>query len=148
LANRLLNAGYPLSVSSTSLLFFFRVKAVYSNRKPVTIFFFCLWLMVVGCTMTVPFAMTSGNIGPTPYCINLSAKSWITAATWGTLIHDSAVTLAISLRLLQNSYVDYDSYDHRARVKLIFSGSALPRLSRTIFQDGQLYYWRVMRPMS
>ncbi|KAJ7579184.1 hypothetical protein C8J56DRAFT_796857 [Mycena floridula] len=133
--------GYGLSVTSTSLLFFFRVKAVYSNRRSVAIGFFCLWLVLVGCTMTVVFGVSSGNIGSTAYCIDTSVKAYVSAAGWGAVVYDTSVTLAISLRLLHNSYGHPELHDLHTRTQLIFSGKYLPRLSRTIFQDGQLYYW-------
>ncbi|KAJ7579204.1 hypothetical protein C8J56DRAFT_965087 [Mycena floridula] len=133
--------GMSLSMTSTSLLFFFRVKAVYSNKKSVVIGFFCLWLALIGCTMTIPFAVSAGNIGPTTSCSVTSLKAYVSAAGWGVLIHDTAVTLAISIRLLQNSHIDPELHNLHTRTRLIFSGKYLPRFSRTIFQDGLLYYW-------
>ncbi|KAJ7572120.1 hypothetical protein C8J56DRAFT_1080883 [Mycena floridula] len=133
--------SYPLMASFTSFLFFIRVKAVYSNRISVAIPFFCLWLAVAGSSITIIFGVTGGNIGPTPYCVNTSAAPYVSAAMWSTMVHDTAVTLAISIRLLHNSYADTDSFGIRTRAEHIFYGKSLPRFSRTIFQDGLVYYW-------
>lgn len=136
----MVDMGYPLSVASTSLLFFFRIRAVFSHNNYVIFFFFCLWLTVVGGCLVVPFAVTTSNIGPTAYCINTKLASFSSAAGITAVVHDTAVLLAISYRLLQNSCIDYNGYAMGDRLKLIFSGKNLPRFSKSIFQDGQLYY--------
>lgn len=56
-------AFYALSLSATALLFFFRVRAVYSNSKFVTAFFGGLWALMFGCSFLVPFGMHSAPIG-------------------------------------------------------------------------------------
>lgn len=52
-----------LSQASTSLLFFVRVKAVYSNSKIVTGFFGVAWFVNFGLSVLVPLAM-DGEVSP------------------------------------------------------------------------------------
>ncbi|OCH89336.1 hypothetical protein OBBRIDRAFT_756712 [Obba rivulosa] len=130
---------YPIVVSSTCLLFFFRIRAVFDQSKMIVGFFFVVWLSVLGGTLTIVTAVTAINIGPTNYCLNASLKSYASAAGITPLIHDTLVFLAISFRLLMNSHVDY-SRDWKRQFKAFTTGEYLPAFSRALFQDGQLYY--------
>ena len=56
-----------LGICCTSLLFFYRVRAVYGNSKIITGFFGFLWLSIFGATFVIPFSV-SGEV-------NLSAST-------------------------------------------------------------------------
>jgi len=135
-----LDVGFPLSVGSTTLLFFFRAKAIFSGKRYMIYFFFFLWLSVLAGSLTVAFAVTGGNIGPTPYCLNLALKPYASAAAIIPLIHDTIIWLCISYRLLISSHLDYSTYGPIEMFKSIASGRGLPAFSRALFRDGQLYY--------
>jgi hypothetical protein len=52
---------FELSVPATSLLFFFRVKAVYNNSKIITLFFGILWLAIAGLSILIMLGITGGE---------------------------------------------------------------------------------------
>ena len=129
---------FGIGILSTSLLFFFRIRAIYANNKLVVAFFALLWLSVAATGLTIPWAIKGGNIGPTKYCINESLAPYASGSIITSLIHDSLVFFAISYKLVSNSYISEG--DISTRVKSFFFGSSLPRFSKLVLQDGQLYY--------
>lgn len=135
-----LDVGFPLSVASTALLFFFRAKAIFSGNRYMICFFFFMWLSVLAGSLTVPFAVTGGNIGPTPYCLNVGLEPYAAAAAIIPLVHDTIIWSCISWRLLISSHIDYKNYGPFEAIASIASGRGLPAFSRALFYDGQLYY--------
>ncbi|KAF4610092.1 hypothetical protein D9613_010443 [Agrocybe pediades] len=91
-----LQALYPILIPSTSLLFFFRVRAMYSDNTKVVVFFFLLWLAVIGGSITPIIGVSAMNIGPTDYCINSGLKLYISAACIVPFVHDTLSQLAAS----------------------------------------------------
>jgi hypothetical protein len=128
---------YPIAIPATSLLFFFRVKAVFDRNQLVVAFFAFMWLATLAGCLTVTQGVTGINIGPTKYCLNFDLKDYVAAAAIIPLINDTLVFLAISWRLMTNTHVDYDI---RSGVKTLMFGEYLPAFSKTLFQDGQAYY--------
>ncbi|KAH7924531.1 hypothetical protein BV22DRAFT_1090750 [Leucogyrophana mollusca] len=131
------NISFPVAASATSLLFFFRVRAVYSGNNLITLLFFCLWLSVLGGSLVLIDAVTATTIGPTNYCIDDEIKLSAGAAAITPLIHDTLVFVAISWRLSMISYVEDNP---KTRAKAFLYGKYLPAFSRTLLRDGQLYY--------
>ncbi|KAF8898069.1 hypothetical protein CPB84DRAFT_1748075 [Gymnopilus junonius] len=112
-------ALFPIAIPATSLLFFFRVRAVFDGNKYVIAFFAFTWLAVLGGCITVTRGVTGINIAIIP------------------LVNDTLVFLAISFRLMTNTHVDLNL---KSGVKTVLSGAYLPAFSKTLFQDGQIYY--------
>ncbi|KIJ41531.1 hypothetical protein M422DRAFT_31730 [Sphaerobolus stellatus SS14] len=134
---KILDAFYPVSVSTTALLFFFRIRAIFNRDKYVVSAFFVLWLCVVAGSLTVAFAVTGINIGPTNYCLNASLQPYAAAGGIVPLVHDTCVFLAISWKLYKNAYVDLNL---KTGVRTVLYGEYLPIFSKALLQDGQLYY--------
>ncbi|KZT12693.1 uncharacterized protein LAESUDRAFT_668555 [Laetiporus sulphureus 93-53] len=132
-----LDVCFALAVPATCLLFFFRIRAVFSGNLYVQAFFFVVWLSVVAGSFTIIEAVKATNIGPTPYCLNASLKAYVSAAGITPLIHDTLVFLAISFRLVMNAHGD-DRLT--TRVRTFWSGKYLPAISKALLQDGQAYY--------
>jgi len=130
-------ALYPVAIPATSLLFFFRVRAVFDSNKLVIAFFAFMWLAVVGGCITVTRGVTGINIGPTDYCLNAALEPYVSAAAIIPLVNDTLVFFAISFRLMTNTHVEFNL---RTGVKTLISGAYLPAFSKTLFQDGQVYY--------
>ncbi|KAF8154858.1 hypothetical protein B0H34DRAFT_718261 [Crassisporium funariophilum] len=128
---------YPVAIPATSLLFFFRIRAVFDRNYLVIGFFAFMWLSVLAGCITVTRGVTGVNIGPTKYCLNFALEDYVSAAAIIPLVNDTLVFLAISWRLMANSHVDYNV---RAGVKTLMYGDYLPAFSKTLFQDGQAYY--------
>ncbi|KAJ7619698.1 hypothetical protein FB45DRAFT_1096120 [Roridomyces roridus] len=85
----------------------------------------------------------STNLGPLKYCVNASSKPYMGAAGVTPVAHDTIIFLAISWRLFQNSHtttVTRESHLDMKGVVSFFTGSKLPRFSRALLHDGQVYY--------
>ncbi|KAJ7128690.1 hypothetical protein C8R44DRAFT_873383 [Mycena epipterygia] len=92
--------------------------------------------------MVIPFVTGGINIGPTPYCLQVASLApYAGAAVITPTIFDTAVFLAISYRLIGNTYVDYSRME---KVRAFLSGAYLPSFSRSLLVDGQVYYMIVV----
>ncbi|KAJ7472273.1 hypothetical protein B0H11DRAFT_2038320 [Mycena galericulata] len=129
---------FPLAIPLTSLLFFFRVRAVYSGARTVTIVFGLMWLSVLGTSIMVLFATPVVNIGPTPYCSLGELPAYAPIVGLNPGLFDTAVFFAISYRLVENTHVEYHSWKQKASA--FFTGAYLPSFSKSLFVDGQIYY--------
>ncbi|CCM00297.1 uncharacterized protein FIBRA_02327 [Fibroporia radiculosa] len=132
-----------LSVSTTSLLFYFRMSAVYHSNKYMMGAYTIVWLGVVaGSMMLIPSA-TGGAIGPTNFCITKAMEMYAGAIGVSVLLHDTFVFIAISWRLVLNSYHEVSDW---RRVRAFLYGESLQPISKTLLRDGQLYYAYVLNP--
>jgi hypothetical protein len=138
-----LDSLYPIAVPSTSLLFFFRVRAIYANSRPITIVFALLWIAEVGACITIPFGTGGINIGPTRYCTIAELAPYTGSASITPTVFDTAVFAAISYRLVGNTHVDYT---FREKCRAFFGGAYLPSFSKALFVDGQKYYMCGLSP--
>ena len=130
------------TVVLTSLLFFFRTRAVFNTYPWVVAFFAGLWVAVLGgCLAFIVDIFLPEPVNPasntTPICINQGTSPFIAASIIIPLINDTLVFLAISWRLSRNSY---DPYTLKTGIKFFIFGDYLPRFSKAIFRDGQAYY--------
>jgi hypothetical protein len=140
--DRLLIVFYCATIVFTSLLFFFRTRAVFHTYPWVVAFFAGLWLAVLGACLslmidsfkpvpTVPASESS-------ICIDSGINSFLAAVNIIPLINDTLVFLAISWRLYRNSY------DQTLRVesgiRLLIFADYLPVFSKALLRDGQAYY--------
>ncbi|KAF8207401.1 hypothetical protein K438DRAFT_1667965 [Mycena galopus ATCC 62051] len=128
---------YPIAIPSTSLLFFFRVRAIYGGARIVTIIFGLMWVVVLATCIVVPFATGGVNIGTTRYCMISEDAPYSAIAGIAPAVFDTAVFIAISYRLIGNTHTEY-SWTEKARTFL--TGAYLPSLSKSLLVDGQVYY--------
>lgn len=128
---------FAVAVPATSMLFFLRVRAVFNHNKYIVALFTVLWLATVGGSITVPFAISGGHIGPTDHCINTAVKPFSSAGVIISTVNDTLVFIFISWRLLESAPLE-GALTHRA--KLFLRGAHLPAFSRTLLQGGQEYY--------
>ena len=126
----------------TSLLFFFRTRAVFNRNTWVTAFFAGLWLAVLG----VSLAFIVATLEPVPVnpasnatamCLRPSINPYAAATTIIPLINDTLVFLAITWRLSRNSYKPYTL---KSGIRLLIFGDYLPVFSKALLRDGQAYY--------
>ncbi|KAF8160246.1 hypothetical protein K438DRAFT_1619544 [Mycena galopus ATCC 62051] len=129
---------YPIAIPSTSLLFFFRVRAIYGCTRAVTTVFGLMWIAVLATSTIVPIAIRGVNIESTSYCIVGRVASYTGAVGLTPGLFDTAVFLAISYRLVGNTHVEYPSLKQMARA--FITGAYLPSFSKSLFIDGQIYY--------
>ena len=132
-----ITALFPIAIPTSSLLFFFRVRAVFGGNNYVVGFFAILWLAVLGTCITVTRSLTGINIGTTKYCLHFILKNFVSSACIVPLVNDTLIFFAISYRLMRNTHVVYDI---KTGFRTFLFGDYLPAFSRSLFQDGQMYY--------
>ncbi|KAF8800060.1 hypothetical protein BYT27DRAFT_7236154 [Phlegmacium glaucopus] len=128
---------FVIAVPATSLLFFFRVRAVYNNNIYVTVFFFFMWLAVLGGSVTSTQGVTLIPLGPTDYCTNGNMEAYVIVSGIIPLVNDTLVFIAITWRIIHGSR--YEHTGTGGMWSFIF-GKHLPAFSRSILHDGQVYY--------
>jgi len=139
-----------IAKSTTSLLSFLRVWAIYDGKKRVQYFFLGLWLCNVGGD-SVTFLVIRGeqiHFIPIKVCIfGPLRRIYIAIAFFVRLLHDTLVFLAISYRLSSLSRVTEDLQRNfgvvekgRNGIFAFFSGNNMPLFSRAFLKDGQIYY--------
>ena len=126
-----------VAVPSNSLLFFFRVRAVFKANKYVVAFFALIWLSTFG-SFTVPFSIGGEHIGTTNRCINSNIKPSSSVGIIVSTVNDTLVFVAITYRLVV--YNTSVSNTWRMRLKVLFSGEGMGGVSKALLQTGQLYY--------
>jgi hypothetical protein len=141
--DRLLITFYCATIVFTSLLFFFRTRAVFNTFPWVVAFFACLWLAVLGACLALmidsfePMPMVPGS--ESSICIDSGINSFLAAVNIIPLINDTLVFLAISWRLSRNSY-DQTLRVQGGMIRLLIFADYLPVFSKGLLRDGQAYY--------
>lgn len=126
-----------ISGSSTLLLFFLRVRAVFFAKRQATVVFFLLWLLVPGSYSILPSSSTCGNFGLTRLCVVTRVKLTTAASVIIPPLYDSIVFIAITYKILQSNAIGETRKD---RIRAFFSPRVLPRLSRALLEGSQMYY--------
>ena len=93
-------------MASTSLLFYFRVSALYMDNKHVTRFFLFMWLALLGASLTAIIGVSGAPIGPTKHCVNVRLDRYLGIAVVIPTISDDAkwVEHPSSIELLQKLF--------------------------------------------
>ncbi|KAF8898012.1 hypothetical protein CPB84DRAFT_1681618 [Gymnopilus junonius] len=139
-----LSWAIAVSISSTSLLYFFRVRALYMQNRYVVGFFFLLWIAVVaGCIALGIQGRNSTNLGSSPYCIADTTDSVIMVVSINIIpmINNVLSFIAATWKLMENAHVEAN---FKNRFKLIIFGHYLPEFSRALLKDNQIYFLSVV----
>ncbi|KAK0220416.1 hypothetical protein IW262DRAFT_1461680 [Armillaria fumosa] len=126
-----------LSQTFTSLLFFFRVTAVWNRNRYIFFFFTFLWFGVIAGAITVPVGIRSAHIGTTEQCINIRVPEYDQLSIILPLIFDSCTFIAITYRILMFTNINEETASGRLRA---FFGRGVPIVSRNLLLGGQQYY--------
>ncbi|KAF7334204.1 hypothetical protein MSAN_02381700 [Mycena sanguinolenta] len=126
-----------LSQTSTALLFFLRVTAVWHPNKIAYVVFSILWMAVLGAGITVPLGVGGAHIGPTMQCIAMTVGGSVQLSVILPLINDTAIFLAINYRILAHTIV---GNSFMARLRVFLGGKGLSTLSQALVQTGQHFY--------
>ncbi|KAF7335999.1 hypothetical protein MSAN_02313600 [Mycena sanguinolenta] len=132
-----ISIGVVLSQTSTAMLFFLRVTAVWHPNKIAYVVFSILWLTVLGAGITDPVGNRGAHIGPTRQCIDTVIPGDIEATGIAPLINDTAIFFAINYRILAHTIVADSSM---ARLRVFFGGRGLSALSQALLESGQHFY--------
>ncbi|CCM02248.1 uncharacterized protein FIBRA_04329 [Fibroporia radiculosa] len=136
---RVVTISMAISVSSTSLLFYFRMAAVFHNNRLVMAVYVVLWLGVVAGGIMLVVSSTGGSMPLPEYCTMSNMENYGGAIGVMVLIHDTFVFTAISWRIVHHSYGDGENSKKR-RMRIFLFGDYLQPISRTLLRDGQFYY--------
>ncbi|KAJ7617812.1 hypothetical protein FB45DRAFT_840644 [Roridomyces roridus] len=128
---------YPVVCFSISLLFFFRVRAIYGGDRSVTAVFGFLCACVLGGTMAVPISPRASLHPIGKICAITTPAPHVGAGILPA--NDTAVFLTISFRLLANSRTK-QTRGESVKALFGFQGLTLPAFSRALFTDGQKYF--------
>ncbi|KAI3608208.1 hypothetical protein WG66_006535 [Moniliophthora roreri] len=134
--------GFPPFIASETLLLFFRVRAVYIERKVVVRAFFISLLITIGCSFLIPFVGEGFQISPeNRYCTARMNPALAEAMLIIPLLNHIAVFFAISFRLMPNQIWEQSSSKRGFLVKMkaFFRTKNLPSISKTLVVDGQRY---------
>ncbi|TCD70101.1 hypothetical protein EIP91_004830 [Steccherinum ochraceum] len=140
---------FVISHVSTSLLFLHRVRAVFFRERLIVAFFVILWLAVVGTSIVVPITVTVGYMDEMKFC-NLEFETHFPPliVLWTASVFYGLVFLCTSWRLVKNMNMMSDDESKRAlwwmRIKSIFRGDNLPRVTNEIVKGGRKYYLHTM----
>ncbi|KAF7334195.1 hypothetical protein MSAN_02380800 [Mycena sanguinolenta] len=127
-----------LSQTATAMLFYLRVIAVWHSNKIAYVVFFILLLGVPSASITAPLGVRAAHIGPTKQCITTSVPGNIEVAAIMPLVYDTAIFLAITYRILDNTAVADSPV--RGPLRVFFGGTGLSALSHALLQSGQHFY--------
>ena len=128
---------FSLGVYTTSLLFFFRVRAVFWGHHRATGFFLLLWFAILGTCASVPFSVESKRIGSSGPCIITEMRPYCSSCMVTLTTYDTVIFFAISWRLLAFFAPDESL---RKKLKYFIGRRALPLISETLLRSGQKYY--------
>ena len=131
---------FSTAVVFTSLLFFFRTRAVFNGNRWIVAFFSTLWLAVLGgCLAFIVDVFYAPSPAPNThaFCIKENINPFVAAATIIPLINDTLTFLAVTWRLFRASYVRRTL---KNGIRLLVFGDYLPVFSKALLQDGQAYY--------
>jgi hypothetical protein len=140
--DRMASVFYCSTVVFTSLLFFFRTRAVFKSYPLVIAFFAGMWVVVlVGCVPLLvnilkPIGVIPSNT-PISGCVIAGPDPYLAVATIIPLINDTLVFLAITWRL---SRLSYDPLSLHGGFRFMIFGDYLPVFSKVLLRDGQAYY--------
>uniref|UniRef100_A0A0W0FPT4 Uncharacterized protein n=1 Tax=Moniliophthora roreri TaxID=221103 RepID=A0A0W0FPT4_MONRR len=142
--SRIVLSLLPTFVTAESLLLFFRVRAIYLEQRRVVVTFLVLLLIVAASSALIPFSFTGFPAGPTnPYCTASVNMQLSEALIVIPLINEVFTFIAISYKLVPPRFEEEEPAQKCLILDLrkwaFWRGKDLPMLSRTLWQDGQIY---------
>ncbi|KAF8877157.1 hypothetical protein CPB84DRAFT_1880991 [Gymnopilus junonius] len=131
---------YVITTSTTALLFYLHVCAVYNNHYFVRIIFALTWLGVVRGSITIIEGVTGTHLGPTQFCLNIIAHEYIVASAIAGLVNDTTMFAAITYKFGKANSASQAKNGPSTGITRFFSGDALPAFSKAMLQNSQVYY--------
>ncbi|THV01102.1 hypothetical protein K435DRAFT_655926, partial [Dendrothele bispora CBS 962.96] len=137
---------YVIQNDAIALLFLLRVRAIFHGDPRAQTLFVLLWFLVLGSSTldflfvhaakssVEPDRCTTGHLQPVYSLVSIGMQ----------LMFDTIVYIAISYRLFRISMFGADDEPISRKARFFFNGATLPKFSRSLFRDGQLYYLQVI----
>ncbi|KZP07076.1 hypothetical protein FIBSPDRAFT_965946 [Athelia psychrophila] len=132
-----LGVFFIISLPSTSLLFFIRLRAVFSHSNVVVYFFGLLWVAVLAVSPLYMVHLQASQIPFTARCNIISAEQYSITPLILASLNDTFIFFAISFRLIATSV---DAVSFRTGLQAFFRGNGLHSVSKALLQTGQAYY--------
>ncbi|KAH8102115.1 hypothetical protein BXZ70DRAFT_54267 [Cristinia sonorae] len=123
---------------TSSLLFLFRIRAVFFDNTPVLLLFFSLWLSILGTDILTPIFFDGVFLGDTSICENKRLSDASAVGIVLTAANDTLVFVAITAKVLWLNHRGGRTW--AARVRTFFTGEGISGVSRIVLQTGQMYY--------
>ncbi|KAF9457887.1 hypothetical protein BDZ94DRAFT_161019 [Collybia nuda] len=132
---------YHVTASSTALLLFLHMRAIFDRNKYLTAGFFGLWVVVLGGSLTSILSISGVQIGNTHHCAYTNFKSYRSSVTNITLaVFDTCVFFAVTWRLSNIQLSVLNNGGSPSKMRLDIFGKYLPAFTRALLHDGQEYY--------
>ncbi|KIM36340.1 hypothetical protein M413DRAFT_78414 [Hebeloma cylindrosporum] len=128
---------YSICISATTLLFLFRVWAIWNRNKYVVWFFNFMWLGVVGAQIAAQEAVFTTNDGSSSYCTSKKAKPFVVVCVIIPVVNDTLVLLAVTIGFVMNTHLE-PTLKHGMRT--VIYGEYLPAFSKAMLRGNQMYY--------
>ncbi|KAF9533120.1 hypothetical protein CPB83DRAFT_845862 [Crepidotus variabilis] len=127
-------ALFLIAKTSTSLLFYFRVSALYHGNRFVSIFFAITLVTLTGAACLLFKGMTSFHIGPTSYCGITIIPQYVLWVTVAEVFNDILTSMAIIHKLGGNTWQE------RKRTWIRAFRPSRGRMMQVFMQDSLIYY--------
>ncbi|TCD60435.1 hypothetical protein EIP91_010066 [Steccherinum ochraceum] len=126
-------------MSINSLLFFFRIRAVFVQQMAVVFFFAALWTALAATSILAPLSLRGSTIGNTGQCVPYRMKDAGAAGLIVSTVYDTLVLVAISVQLLSFYHVPPRS-SKTASLKTFVTGRGMGDIAKVLLRSGQVYY--------
>ena len=126
--------------SSTNLLFYIRVFAVYSTNRIVAALFGVPALASVALSINFYRAFSVVQLGQTNYCVERvrHTHNLLTPVAVFFTIYDLLIYFAITWRVYR-MFLECSGKPAERKFKVLVFGNSLPLLARALLLDSQLY---------
>jgi len=125
-----------LQYAFNTLLFMFRIRAVFFDHKFIVGFFWLSWVTVVGTGIPAPVTIEASPIGNTDYCADGRLNRTVIGIV-AVAVNDTLVFLFITAKLL---LLHQDGPVPTSWWKMLLTGEGMGKIARIMLQTGQLYY--------
>lgn len=129
-----------IQFATNSMLFLFRIRAVFFGQRVVVIPFSILWLAIAGTSLLYPITYDGTTLGTTNICVGTRLDVTSSIAVIVSAVFDTLTFLAITIRLSMSNYWG-TSWSSWARI--LITGEGMGRVSQIMMQTGQSYYLSV-----
>ncbi|TCD63193.1 hypothetical protein EIP91_005860 [Steccherinum ochraceum] len=131
---RVQSSAASIQIPFNALLFLFRIRAVFHEKRIVFFAFVVLWLGLFGTCMSALLSLDATPLPGTGRCLEITAQKTAAASLVYGAVYDTLVFAAISTQLVL-------FYQHAGRTwKVFLTGRGMGDMSRILLQTSQQYY--------
>lgn len=140
-AIRVATSPLVVALPASEFLLFLHVRAIYATERGVVWFFTLLWLSTLVSAAIAVVTISGITIGPTNYCTPATLARVNIGTVIIPLVNDTLLFIALVARIMGTSTRDENVASLlKDRLKTALFGASLPRLAKTLLQNGQQYF--------